>query len=81
MRTHLKKLLANWLKLLPAGESLRPALDVAIVAPVLLLRGVPARMPDVTIKVECNGGHGVVDVMRLEPGPPGEVFVEFEELR
>lgn len=50
-------------------------------APVLLLRGVPARMPDVTIKVECNGGHGVVDVLRSEPGLPGEVFVEFEELR
>ncbi|CAL5218711.1 g423 [Coccomyxa viridis] len=63
------------------GEVLRPALDVAIVAPILLLRRVPARMPDVTIKVECNGGHGVVDIMRPEHGPPGEVFVEFEELR
>ncbi len=68
-------------KVFNAGEALRPALDVSIVAPILLLRGVPARMPDVTIRVECNGGHGVVDIMRPESGPPGEVFVEFEELR
>ena len=54
---------------------------MSIVAPVLLLRGVPARMPDVTIKVECNGGHGVVDIIRPEPGPPDEVYVVFEELR
>ena len=56
-------------------------MDVSIVAPILLLKGVPARIPDVTIKVECNGGHGVVDIMRPESGPPGEVFVVFEELR
>ena len=69
------------MKLFPAGKLFRPALDVAIVAPILLLKGVPARMPDVTIKVECNGGYGVLDIMRPESGPPGEVFVIFEELR
>ena len=48
---------------------------------MLLLRGVPVHMPDVTIKIECNGGHGVAEIIRSERGPPGDVFVAFEELR
>ena len=60
---------------------MRPASDVSIVAPMLLLRGVPVHMPDVTIKIECNDGHGVTEIIRSEPGPPGDVFVAFEELR
>ena len=60
---------------------MRPAPDVSIIAPILLLRGVPARMPDVTIKVECNGGKGVADIIRPEQGPPDQCFVVFEELK
>jgi hypothetical protein len=60
---------------------LRPASDVSVVAPMLLLRGVPVHMPHVTIKIECNGGHGVAEIIRSERGPPGDVFVAFEELR
>lgn len=64
------------------GEpSLRPAPEVSLVAPILLLRGVPAYMPDVTIKVECNGGHGILDIVRPDVGLPGQVFVIFEELK
>lgn len=54
---------------------------MSVVAPILLLRGVPVHMPDVTIKIECNGGHGVAEIIRSERGPPGDVFVAFEELR
>ena len=65
----------------PAGEDMRPAPDVSLVAPILALRGVPARMPDVTIKVECNGGKGVTAIIRPEHGPADQCFVVFEELK
>ena len=60
---------------------MRPAPDVSLVAPILALRGVPARMPDVTIRVECNGGKGVTDIIRPEHGPADQCFVVFEELK
>ena len=60
---------------------MRPAPDVSLIAPILLLRGVPARMPDVTIKVECNEGKGVTDIIRPEHGPPDQCLVVFEELK
>ena len=38
-------------------------------------------MPDVTIKVECNGGKGVTDIIRPEHGPADQCFIVFEELK